>query len=419
MQQNIKTGKSSSTFCNFPFKSVWVGGPGYMNPCCVAQFSKQKEFQIPKNSINEYWNSPELNGLRNDLMNGKKNPACQHCWRQESQGMTSKRTRQSELANVTVDVENPQIKVLSLQLTNLCNLGCRMCHHWSSSVIEDENRKHQSLYYSDKYKIDDDPDWHHDPLNFSELEQQRNWWSDETFLQEIYKILHNINYIDVSGGEPTLNKTLLNILDYCIDNDLAKNIWLEITTNGQQVNPKLMERLNKFGNVSVFVSIDGYQDVYEYIRWKGSWSTLEKNLKYLIEHADKQVSVICHMTSQVLNILNLTELLDWFQKNNIRWNDIDPVTRPKHHDVLILPEEVRLVAHKRWNNFLNNNKLSPRQETNVVNTIKTLEVTDQEHQEKYWKYFVRDTMLKDEIRKQNFKKSVPDLYNMIKERFVL
>ena len=410
---------NNKTFCNFPFSSVWTGGSGLINPCCEAQLHNTKEYQIPNHSINEYWNSKELQGLRNDLINGIQHPACVHCWREETQGMTSKRLQQPITTIKNVDVSNPSIKELSLTLTNLCNLGCRMCHHWASSVIEDENRENHSLYYSDKYRINEDKNWHHDDSHFKELDKQRNWWANKDFLNEIYNLLHNIEYLNISGGEPTLNKTLLKILDYCIDNNLAKNIWLEITTNGQQINPKLLEKLHKFNQTHLLISIDGYKNVYEYIRWKGSWNKLEKNIMYLKENSKKNISVTAVMTSQVLNILNLPELLSWLQENKINWTDINAVTRPNYHNILVLPSHVKSIAGKKWNTFLKTNKLNPKQEMHTINIINSLKTNNQSFEDKWWKYFVRDTMIKDEIRNQNLAKSVPELYNIIKERYKL
>ncbi len=413
--------QNSETFCHFPFSTIWVGGSGLMNPCCEALLHNAKEYQIPNQSMNEYWNSKELGNLRSDLLNNKKNSACNHCWREETQGMTSKRLQQDPSTRENTDVINPKVHAISLQLTNLCNLGCRMCHHWASSVIEDENREHHNLYHSNKYKIADDLDWHHSESQFKELDQQRNWWANEEFLQDIHNTLPNVYYMDVSGGEPTLNKTFISILDRCIEINHARNMHLEITTNAQQINPKLLERLHHFRHVNIFVSVDGYKDVYEYIRWKGSWNKLEKNIIWLKENANNNISIICHQTSQVLNILNLPDLLDWYQQNNINWTNINAVTRPNHHNILVLPKHIRNIAQQKWQSFLEKYQpsLHPQQEMNTINIIKSLETTDQNYERKWWKYFVRDTMIKDEIRKQSLEKSVPELYNLIKEDYRL
>ena len=243
----------------------------------------------------------------------------------------------------------------------------------------------------------------------------------EEFLQDIHNTLPNVYYMDVSGGEPTLNKTFISILDRCIEINHARNMHLEITTNAQQINPKLLERLHHFRHVNIFVSVDGYKDVYEYIRWKGSWNKLEKNIIWLKENANNNISIICHQTSQVLNILNLPDLLDWYQQNNINWTNINAVTRPNHHNILVLPKHIRNIAQQKWQSFLEKYQpsLHPQQEMNTINIIKSLETTDQNYERKWWKYFVRDTMIKDEIRKQSLEKSVPELYNLIKEDYRL
>ncbi len=223
--------------------------------------------------------------------------------------------------------------------------------------------------------------------------------------------------MDVSGGEPTLNKSFLDILDHCINQDFAKNIHLEITTNGQQINPKLMEKLNQFKKVNVLISIDGYKDTYEYIRYKGSWNKLKKNIKFLQHNSSENVSLICHMTAQVLNILDLPKLLEWLEKNNIDWNTIDIVTRPHYHNIQILPKDVKSVAIKNFEEFIKKHHLDVHKQLLISNIIKALRSNNQEYESKWWPYFVKDTKIKDDIRKQSIEKSIPKLYNMIKERF--
>ena len=165
--------------------------------------------------------------------------------------------------------------------------------------------------------------------------------------------------MDISGGEPTLNKTFVSILDHLIEIDHAKWMRLEFTTNAQQINPKLLERLHHFKHVNIFVSVDGYKDVYEYIRWKGSWDKLEKNIMWLKENANDNVSIICHQTSQVLNILNMPELWDWVSTKQIV-DKHSSCNRPNHHNVLGTAEHIEIQQRK---NFLQTHQtsLNPQQ----------------------------------------------------------
>lgn len=408
------------TFCHLPFTSVWIGGTGLMNPCCKADLHQQKEYQIPHHNIDDYLNSKELVQLKNDLVKGVKNPACNACWNEEAQKRISKRLEQQlfqDWQNKKFIPMKHNTNTLSLQLTNLCNLGCRMCHSFSSSVIEKEDIENSNLYFSKKYGSSEKPYWHHKEEYFDDLKKQKDWWANKNFLKQIYDILPNITYIDVSGGEPSINKTFIDILDYCIDNDFAKNIDLTVTTNGQQINPKLIERLNKFKKTQLIVSIDGYKDTYEYIRYKGSWDKLVKNIKIFQKYSKENLSLMCHMTAQVLNILNLPTLIIWLEKNNVDWNTIDIVFRPDYHNIRLLTQDVKSVALKKFEELRQQHTFSFKKKLLISNIIKALKVNDQKYADEWWPYFVRDTKLKDEIRKQSLEKSVPELYNIIKERY--
>jgi sulfatase maturation enzyme AslB (radical SAM superfamily) len=58
------------------------------------------------------------------------------------------------------------------------------------------------------------------------------------------------------------------------------DIILYITTNGSAINPKFIEKINKFKKTHVTVSIDGINEVAEYVRDGTIWSKVNANIEY-------------------------------------------------------------------------------------------------------------------------------------------
>jgi hypothetical protein len=58
------------------------------------------------------------------------------------------------------------------------------------------------------------------------------------------------------------------------------DIMLYITTNGSTINPRFIEKLNKFKRTYVTVSIDGINEVAEYVRDGTIWSKVNANIDF-------------------------------------------------------------------------------------------------------------------------------------------
>ena len=58
------------------------------------------------------------------------------------------------------------------------------------------------------------------------------------------------------------------MLDWCIENNYNKGLGIKITTNGLQINQNVLDKLLSFDPRTINVSIDGFDKVYEYIRYR-------------------------------------------------------------------------------------------------------------------------------------------------------
>ncbi|SVD68163.1 uncharacterized protein METZ01_LOCUS421017, partial [marine metagenome] len=199
----LKFANKSKTYCPLLWNHTCIKTDKSYDFCCVAQHHPHdldEQYRNPSAgmSIDEWWNSDEINKARKDMLNGKKPPQCTHCWKLETadiksprhdalenigiiKGLTwkSKKLRKAEKnfskssswyiidsqyisishpesilkrVKITNDntestVQNKEMQIspgsYDIKFGNLCNLKCRMCHASSSSQINKEAKRYQ------------------------------------------------------------------------------------------------------------------------------------------------------------------------------------------------------------------------------------------------------------------------------------
>tara|TARA_R110000822_G_scaffold267844_1_gene391320 strand:- start:876 stop:1937 length:1062 start_codon:yes stop_codon:yes gene_type:complete len=244
---------NNDTMCPLPFMAMHDSSPDAFSPCCHIDHTDFKKYT----NIKEYLQSKELKQLKENLTNGIKDKRCNYCWKTEELKMSSLRQQALNSERVN-DLQAPVMKQIHIQTGYTCNISCMMCSPGVSSNLGQLWR------------------------NVS-LEKYHNWWKGPVLAYRddlenyIKQNLHEIKYIDASGGEPFYNKKYLALLDYLLENNANKHITLFVTTNGTQLNDRLCKKLLKFKKVVIMTSIDGIGAVNDYIRWGSNFSQVEKN----------------------------------------------------------------------------------------------------------------------------------------------
>ena len=114
------------------------------------------------------------------------------------------------------------------------------------------------------------------------------------------------------GGEPLINPMHDEILDLLIESGQAKNIGIHYNTN-LQVNKieTYIDKWKEFRTIHLQASIDGCDEVYNYIRWPGNWEKVHRNLLKLVEFGDDdKIRVSISTTIQNTNALNIPKLIE-------------------------------------------------------------------------------------------------------------
>lgn len=134
-------------------------------------------------------------------------------------------------------------KGLTVLLTNQCNFECIHCFYGSASC------KPKMLAFNEEYC---------------------------TFFESYIK--DGLKWVCFTGGEPLLNPQFIDFINHASKYDVN----ISVMTNGSLINNEMVELFKK-NNVSVQVSLDGTEEVYEKIRKNASYRKTIEGIKKLTE----------------------------------------------------------------------------------------------------------------------------------------
>lgn len=301
----------TDTFCVLPFVAMHVSAPGSLRPCCMF------DYESITHDFSQYpdWRDQGLQDLKHNLTSGVRDPRCRVCWQHEDSGAPSHRQRHNELFHRDLQriLKDPalahELKMLHLDFDNLCNLKCIMCTPMFSSSLQTEiwaNRTQWEPWQS--YNPRPSTPWHEHPL-FNQLIAQ----------------MSTVEEIFITGGEPLMNPGTLRMLEQV---DLA-NKTLTVTTNGTQVNDKVMELLSRAGQLHVMISLEGIGPQNDYVRSGSDWHQIKDNIARLRTLKNfKYEDVGVNHTLQITSAWTLVPLVRWCLDQGIGMT-INPLINPK------------------------------------------------------------------------------------------
>lgn len=352
----------SESFCILPWVHLFADNMGIMRPCCRTVGERQMTSRDPDGNpyvvyhpdgIEEAWNASFMREVRLDMLNGRRPPVCRHCWRDEDLGVRSSRQRanvrfapyiEEALAQTKTNGSAPTnlIRSADFRLGNLCNLRCRMCAPFASKGLIGE--------WADYYNLADD-----DPRLLQM--RQLDWHSKEAFWQTFENYVPQIEELQFAGGEPFIMPQMFDFLEQVIAMGRASEIVLRFTSNLTVFPERIFELWPHFKRVRIDVSLDGYDQVNNFIRYPTNWQTLDRNMRRLDAQA-KQLNcwqgLSINSTVQIYNIFNLDKLLAY---TATAFSHFEPpalplLVYPAHLSIQILPQEMKEAAAERLRNFI-------------------------------------------------------------------
>jgi uncharacterized Fe-S cluster-containing radical SAM superfamily protein len=212
-------------------------------------------------NIKEYVNGQALKQLKKDLQSGIKHPNCEWCWKNEKAGMRSHRIKSPR--------NSGELHSIHIRLNNVCNFKCRMCNPSFSTTWLAENKKHNYFFMEDNNLIIKDS------------------LVNQSYLFDIIKN-SDLKHISISGGEPLISDAHYTLLTFLIDNNLT-DITLGYSTNLSNLDYKGIDLLSlweKFKDINLEASVDGWGAAVEYSRTGFNRKTFLENFKRAFKYID-------------------------------------------------------------------------------------------------------------------------------------
>ena len=230
---------------------------GWTRPCCLETSDLAKITPI-QDGIKNAFNHHRLLDLRDNLSNGyseKTRNSCGRCEQLEDSGQPSMRT------STGFSSDSRELKILQFKMSNKCQLACAHCGPDRSSTWA---------------KI----------LNITPHVKVAFEVTDK-FVEELIELLPTITVLKFSGGEPFLDPDhwkLLNRLKH-VDRSHCE---IQYITNGL-IKPRV-DLWEGWREIKCSVSVDGFEDTYEWFRRGASWIELLDTIEILKQHSNLSIN---------------------------------------------------------------------------------------------------------------------------------
>jgi organic radical activating enzyme len=330
----------SPTFCILPWIHLATRPNGDMRLCCTANASGAgedhevglvkaedgKPVNFARTTPLEAFNSDYMCSVRKTMLEGNIPASCTGCFKEEAQGVVSKRIWETgywvqdegvdidELISQTTEegLVPEKLQYLDLRLGHTCNIKCVMCSpHDSSKWVNDWQKLIPVLQ---------DPEVKRQ-MTWDKKEFNNFWYEKGKFWDEIYSQIPNLKQVYFAGGEPLMIKEHKLFIEEIIKQGYADKILLRYNSNGILVDEELINLWSKFKKVKFAVSIDAIFEKDEYIRYTTKFNEVERTL-HLLDNTPDNIHVSIATAVQVFNIKHLPDFIKWkvtsnFNKMNI------------------------------------------------------------------------------------------------------
>lgn len=344
---------TKQNFCLYPFAAFSLDNSGRQRICCNNDAWQRvmfnKPFADPSFDLQESFNSRLHKEVRKYMIEDQRHPSCSKCWEIEDQGKVSWRQWFNDSFKNKNDEDywiskcNPDGTISDIELTylditfgNKCNLKCVMCNGFNSTLFLKEQLETKEItpsYYKALAKLD--------------------WFEDNSQFEKLYKHVGQVERIHIVGGEPLIIEHQ-EFLQKFVELGVAKNIVISYNSNLTTLPRDIINCWKEFKKIYLCVSVDGYRDINEFIRFPMKWDKLENNLRDVNDLAVDQgnISLQIHATFSSLNCLVITDFLDWVNNisQELKCIETHPmfnyVFSPNYFDPVHLPMPIKQQAYQ-------------------------------------------------------------------------
>lgn len=418
LEDLIKNG----TMCSVPFRTYELGADGRHRFCCKwmdhLRDNDNNILDVENSDIHSAWNSKDMFQIRQAMLNGEQVSGCYLCYQEEEHSSASLRLQESlgwldYQPNEFVDVvqefidssEVKQPQKMDLRLSSICNSMCRMCTPNVSTQLARETEK---IIATDAKFADLVVEY--DPKYTKEID----YGLHSEFIKDLQKNLYGVKKLFFLGGETSIIRSLPEILQFCVDENIAKDIDIQFSMNLTNSAPKAIKLLEHFNRVQINLSIDGYGALNEYIRYPGKWRVIESNLMKLLK-LPESFWFVAAPTPSVYNILYWDQFMEWWKDiNSVRdvYMSANHLETPEYLKINNLPEQCVPQAVQALKNSM---RMNISKDDNVIHEKHMYMMREVINNPLNQQTQLRDyTLFQDNHRNMHLKDYVPELADALK-----
>lgn len=313
----------SETYCKLPFVHFYTEPKGEVKPCCIAG-GFDDSLNLKDNTIEEAFNSPQMKQLRKDMLEGKRNKACEVCYKREDATGHSPRLQFNENPLWEHPKVNEDYSVVSnfkhidIRFSNLCNFKCRMCNHTFSSHWYEDSKK----------------------LNTVGSNEKKVLKASDTIVEDLIPHLSEVKSFYFAGGEPLIMPEHYKVLKYLQKSFPKKEFYTDDKTESlidisihyntnlsviKYDEKSLIDIWKSFKQIFLSISCDGIGEVGEYQRTGFNTNKFEDNLK-IIKKYFRPVNIHksegyglkynFQYTTTIMNIYHIFDFIDYMMEKN-------------------------------------------------------------------------------------------------------
>lgn len=390
--------------CVLAYTSIYVDPLGHVHPCCASDnFENPLKFSDYE-TIPELLNATQFKELRKSMEDGEPLAVCDTCFKQGHQMKDYWNNKWKHKLD-SPDLRDNDFNVKSLQyldarFSNICNFKCRMCgpglsSSWYDDYIAIHGKRGQEFLDERIFK-------HTDPMSKFTPED-----------------LDTVEHLMIGGGEPFITEDFWKLID-SFSNEQKKQISFYGNTNGSVTKFKgqsIMEKVSKFSDVTIGVSVDGYGDIGEYQRTGMKQDRFDRNVKHMIDfmRGKSWMDLMFEFTITTINVFHILDFIIWADNKfpghavHFHWARAPHVwachnATGKFHDDIV----------KYIRNILTNDTVKKAEVSvkGIEGFLSYMENTEKESYDKEAAY--REISILDERRGDSYKDIVPHLENMLK-----
>lgn len=328
---------------------------------------------------------------------------CQHCIKQEASG--SKWSHRHLF-------QDPKEFVLGVCLDNICNLKCVTCSPIHSSKLINE-WEDLNLYEQDHVLPHET-----DKKYFIKLSKQA---PDK--IKFVKSVLNNSDFdslkLEIFGGEPLVNPKVFDFIDWVSEQEYANKTFLSITTNATVYTEKMKEYTEKFKSVALQLSIDGIEEVFEYLRYGANWEDSSKVISNYYSMLDTvpNFSLAFNYTLSWMNSLHFIDFFNWAYNNYPKnQTHLTKLEEPRGYSVDVLSISQRKFLVNRFLENIDDNIDNPDYQK-FIDFYKQSMIFENfdDFDSELYDQGINAMANKDELRGLNYKDVFSDILEFIKE----